>query len=139
MTVSHPSQIERSIFLRAPRERVWRALTDIREFGAWFRVEASGAFAPGAQLRMTSTHPSCPGLQFEVVIEQMDAPRLFSWLWHPGAVDPAVDYSKEPYTRVEFRLEEAPGGTTVTVLESGFDQISLDRRARVYEDNNQGW
>jgi len=139
MTATHLSKIERKTLMRAPRERVWRAITDPTEFGKWFSVETAGTFQPGARVDMISTHESCKGVAFSITIERMETGRLFSWRWHPGMPDPGIDYSKEPTTLVEFRLEDAPGGTLVTVTESGFDQISLDRRARIFEENEKGW
>jgi uncharacterized protein YndB with AHSA1/START domain len=133
------SRIERKILLRAPRERVWKALTDVAEFSKWFGVETTGTFAPGARVEMTSTNADCKGVLCYMTIERMDAPHTFSWRWHPGMPDPAVDYSKEPTTLVVFQLAEAPGGTELTVVESGFDRISLARRARVFADNEKGW
>jgi uncharacterized protein YndB with AHSA1/START domain len=114
---------------------VWKAISDSREFGAWFQVKAEGEFTPGAKVRMTSTHPGCAGLVFYVIIEQIVPERSLSWSWYPGA---SPDES-EPPTRVEFRLEDAEGGTTVTVTESGFDRISLEKRAAKFEDNDKGW
>jgi uncharacterized protein YndB with AHSA1/START domain len=130
------SRIERSIFIRAPRARVWRAITKVAEFSAWFRVTAEGEFAPGARVRMTSTHPGYEGISFFIEIAGVEPERTFSWRWHPGAQQPPED---EPKTLVEFRLTEDGGGTRVTVIESGFEQISLERRAAAFEDNTKGW
>jgi len=134
-------RIEKTVLVRAPRERVWRALTDAREFGGWFGVDVAGAFAPGARLDMTVTarHPDHEGLAFPVQVERMEAPRLLTWRWHPGAVLPEPEAVTEPMTLVEFRLEEVPDGTRVTVVETGFDAISLPRRARAFEENDRGW
>ena len=139
MPVSEMSRSERKILLRAPRERVWRALTDTAEFSKWFGVEMTGVFAPGARLEMTATKGGCAGMKIFVEVERMEPPHTFSWRWHPGMPDPAVDYSKEPMTQVVFELKEAPGGTELTVTESGFDRISLARRAGVFADNEKGW
>ena len=139
MTTSELSRIEKQIFIRAPRQKVWRALTNIEEFARWFRVEASGGFAPGARVDMVSTHPLGAGARFSVEVETMEPERRFSWRWHPGSKPPGADYSAEPGTLVEFRLEDAEGGTRVTVVESGFDQLSLDRRAKAFADNEKGW
>jgi len=130
------SRIERSVFIRAPRARVWRAITNVAEFSAWFRVVAEGEFAPGARVRMTSTHPGCEGIVFFIEIADVEPERTFSWRWHPGAQQPPED---EPQTLVEFHLTEEDGGTRVTVIESGFEQISLARRAAAFEDNTKGW
>jgi len=139
MTASDLSRIERKVLIHAPRERVWRALTDSAEFSKWFRVEAAGAFTPGARVDMKSTYPGYEGASFYVVIERMDPPHTFSWRWHPGMHEPGFDPSVEPMTLVVFQLEEVAGGTELTVVESGFDQLSLARRARVFADNQQGW
>jgi uncharacterized protein YndB with AHSA1/START domain len=133
-----PDRIERSIVIRAPRARVWRALTDAAEFSAWFRVDAEGAFAPGARIRMKSTHPGYEHIVFYVTIENVDPERAFSWRWHPGSQQPP-EGAAEPTTLVEFRLDDEDGGTRVTVTESGFDAIAVDRRAAVYKENEGGW
>lgn len=131
-------KIERNILVRAPRSKVWRAITDVAEFSKWFGVEAAGSFVPGARLKMTTTHEEYKGIIFHVTVEQMEPEHTFSWHWHPGAVQPEADTS-EPMTLVVFRLEEVKDGTMVTVVESGFDQLSLERRTRAYEENSQGW
>jgi len=139
MSATGTNKIERQILLRASRERVWQAITDIAEFSKWFLVESEGAFAPGARVHLISTHEACPGESFFVFVEEMDAPRKFSWRWHPGMKEAGVDYHDEPTTLVVFLLEEAQGGTLLTVTESGFDQISLTRRAGVLKQNTGGW
>ncbi len=132
-------RIEKTVVVRAPRSRVWRALADAQEFGAWFGVRFRGAFAEGARLLGEITVPGHEHLVMEVEVVCLDEERLFSWRWHPDAVDPGVDYSAEPTTLVEFRLEDAPGGTRVTVTESGFDAIPVARRAKAVRDNDRGW
>ncbi len=132
-------RIEKIVVLRAPRSRVWRALSDAKEFGSWFGVEIEGAFTPGAQVRGRITHPGYEHLMMDVTIERLEPERLFSYRWHPYAIDPDVDYSGEPTTLVEFRLEEVQGGTRLTVVESGFDGIPLARRAEAFRMNEQGW
>jgi uncharacterized protein YndB with AHSA1/START domain len=133
-------RIERRIVVRAPRERVWRALSDAREFGAWFRVDFGDAsFAPGATVRGRLTYPGYEHVTMEIVIERMEPGRVFSYRWHPYAVDPNTDYSKEPTTLVVFELEDAPEGTLLTVGESGFDRIPLPRRAEALRMDDQGW
>lgn len=125
--------------LRAPRGRVWRALTDAAEFATWFGVKVEGTFAPGARLRGAITHPGYEHVVFEITIERMEPERLFSWRWHPYAVEPGVDYSAEPTTLVVFELADTPDGTWLTVVESGFDQVPLARRAQAYRMNGEGW
>jgi uncharacterized protein YndB with AHSA1/START domain len=132
-------RIEKSVVLRAPRSRVWRALTDPQEFGAWFGVKLESAFTPGARVRGSITSAGYEHLTMEITIEQVDPERLFSYRWHPYAIDPGVDYSGEPTTLVEFRLEEVAGGTRLTVTESGFDRVPLARRADAFRMNDAGW
>jgi uncharacterized protein YndB with AHSA1/START domain len=132
-------RIEKTIILRAPRSRVWRAITNAEEFGAWFRVKLEGAFVEGVTLRGKITHPGYEHLTMELQIERIEPEAYFVYRWHPYAIDPAVDYSSEPTTLVEFRLEDADGGTLLTIVESGFDQIPLARRAQAFRMNDQGW
>ncbi len=139
MSPSGTDRIERQILLRAPRGRVWRALTDSAEFGTWFGVKVEGAFAPGAHVRGAITHPGYEHVVFDITIERMEPERLFSWRWHPHAVEPGVDYAAEPTTLVVFELADAPGGIMLTVVESGFDQVPLARRALAYRMNGDGW
>ena len=132
-------RIEKTIVLRAPRSRVWRAIADAREFGSWFGAKLEGEFAPGVRVSGRITTPGYEHLIMEITIERVDPERLFSYRWHPYAVDPGVDYSGEPTTLVEFRLEEVAGGTELTVIESGFDRIPVSRRAEAFRMNEQGW
>jgi uncharacterized protein YndB with AHSA1/START domain len=132
-------RIEKNIVLRAPRARVWRALADAHEFGSWFGVDFSGAsFAPGATVRGHITYPGYEHLTMEIVVDRMEPERLFSYRWHPNAVDPNIDYSNEPMTLVVFELQDAPEGTLLTVVESGFDRIPLERRAEALRSNDSG-
>jgi uncharacterized protein YndB with AHSA1/START domain len=143
-------RIEKKILLRAPRKRVWRALTDSTEFGSWFGMKFDGPFKPGATMRgvivpttvnaeIAKAQKEYAGLVFEILIEQMEPERLFSFRWHPYAVDRGVDYSAEPTTLVAFALEEVANGVLLTVTESGFDRIPLARRAKAFTNNEQGW
>jgi uncharacterized protein YndB with AHSA1/START domain len=143
-------RIEKQILLRAPRQRVWRALSDSTEFGTWFGMKFNGAFAPGAKMTgviaptgvnadVAKAQKQYEGLPFEITIEQMEPERLFSFRWHPHAVDRGTDYSAEPTTLVAFSLEDADGGVLLTVTESGFDHIPLARRAQAFTANEQGW
>lgn len=137
---STTDRIEKRIVLRAPRERVWRALSDAEEFGAWFGVDFKGAsFAPGVTVRGKLTVPGYEHLTMEIVIECIEPGRLLSYRWHPYAVDPQRDYSAEPMTLVVFELRDVPEGTHLTVTESGFDAIPLERRAEALRMNDQGW
>ncbi|MFO0575575.1 MAG: SRPBCC family protein [Polyangia bacterium] len=132
-------RIDKEILLRAPRSRVWRALTDAEEFGTWFRVRLDGSFRPGACVKGRITYPGYEHLTMELTVEQMQPERLFSYRWHPYAVDPGVDYSSEPSTLVEFYLDPAPEGTLLRVSESGFDKLPPARRAEAYRMNEPGW
>lgn len=132
-------RIQRSILIAAPVERVWRALTDHEEFGAWFRVSLDGPFVPGEVSSGRITHPGYEHLKWEARVVAMEAPRLFAFTWHPYAVDPDQDYSAEPPTRVEFRLEPAAEGTNLTVTESGFEAIPAGRRDEALRMNTGGW
>jgi len=132
-------RIEKRIELKAPVARVWRALTDHREFGEWFRVKIDGPFVPGEVSRGNVTYPGYEHLKWEAVVKAMEPERLFSFTWHLVAVDPKMDYSKEPRTLVEFRLEKTADGTRLTVTESGFDKIPAGRRPEAFRMNEGGW
>ena len=134
-----PDRIEKEIFLRAPRGRVWRALSDPKEFGEWFGVRFEDPFTPGERVRGRILNPKYEGVLLEIWIERIEPETLFSYRWHPYSVDPGVDLSKEPTTLVEFRLEEAVGGTRLIVTESGFDRIPADRREKAFRMNEGGW
>jgi uncharacterized protein YndB with AHSA1/START domain len=125
--------------LRAPRARVWRALTIAEQFGAWFGMQLDGEFAPGQTIRGKLTIPGYDHLTLDMLVERIEPEHYFSYRWHPYAVDPKTDYSAEPTTLVEFRLEEHAGGTALTISESGFDRIPLNRRAEAFRMNDQGW
>ena len=132
-------RIEKRIELKAPVSRVWRALTDHREFGAWFRVKLDGPFVPGKVTHGQVTYPGHEHLKWEAVVQKMETEQLFSLTWHPYAIDPNVDYSKEPSTLVEFHLEKTPNGTLLVLTESGFDKIPSDRRLEAFRMNDGGW
>jgi uncharacterized protein YndB with AHSA1/START domain len=132
-------RLEKNILLRASRARVWRAISDSREFGDWFRMRLESPFSEGATVRGKITAPGFEDLAVEMKIERIDPEKYFAYRWHPYAIDPKIDYSSEPTTLVEFRLEEAAGGTHLTIVESGFDQIPLARRAEAFRMNDGGW
>ena len=132
-------RIEKRVVLRAPRSRVWRAIADPEEFGSWFAVKFQGRFTAGARVQGQITVPGYEHVTMDITIERVDPERLFSYRWHPYAVEPGVDYSGEPTTLVEFHLEEVAGGTQLTVIESGFDRIPLARRAKAFQMNEEGW
>ncbi|CAG2158112.1 SRPBCC family protein [Cupriavidus numazuensis] len=138
---SSTDRIERSIVLKAPVARVWHALSDAASFGSWFGVKFDDGvvFAPGAQVRGHVTYPGYEHVVFEAWIEQMESQRRLSWRWHPAAVERGRDYSDEPTTLVVFELQPADGGTLLTVVESGFDQIPPRRRLEAFRMNSGGW
>ena len=147
---SSTDRIEKRVFLRAAQERVWKAIADAREFGTWFGLQLDGSFAPGAQVRggidpsridpaVGEMQAKYTGTPMALYVDRIEPMSLFSFRWHPFALDSAVDYSKEPMTLVTFTLEPTDGGTTLTVVESGFDAIPIDRRANAFEANEEGW
>jgi uncharacterized protein YndB with AHSA1/START domain len=150
MAITTTDTIEKRIILHAPLRRVWRAISDSAEFGTWFGVTFEGPFVAGAPLRGritgTKVDPQVAELQkphvgkaFNIVVEQIEPERLFSFRWHPYAIEPGTDYSTEPTTLVTFRLEETAEGVQLTLTESGFDQIPLERRAKAFAANEGGW
>jgi len=147
---SATDRIQKTVLLHAPRERVWRAISDPREFGTWFGVEFDGPFVAGARVtgrivptkvdaQVAKAQEPWAGKKFECSIDRVEPMRLFSFRWHPYGVEQGVDYSKEPTTLVTFALEEAPSGTKLTITETGFDQIPLERRAKAFSANAEGW
>ena len=138
---SSTDQIERSILINAPAERVWRALSDPKEFGTWFGCKLEGQqFAPGQRARGQITICGHEDAVFDATIERMEPPSLMSYRWHPYAVNPAVDYSKEEATLVTFTLQAMENGSTLlTVVESGFDKVPAHRRVEAFHMNSKGW
>ena len=143
-------RIEKQVVLRAPRDRVWHAISDATQFGTWFGVEFDGPFVAGKRMtgRMVPTKVDAEvakmqepykGRTMEWTVETIEPMRLFSFRWHPFAIDPNVDYSNEPTTLVLFELEEVAGGTRLTITETGFDRIPLERRAKAFAANEGGW
>jgi uncharacterized protein YndB with AHSA1/START domain len=143
-------RIEKKILLKAPLDRVWRAISDSKEFGTWFGMKVDGPFTPGAVMRgvivptqvnaeVAAAQKQYEGKQMEITIERMEPERLISFRWHPHAIEPGVDYSSEPTTLIVFALEQMPDGVLLTVTESGFDQIPLARRAQAFQANDRGW
>ena len=148
--VSSTNHIEKQVLLRTPLERVWRAIGDAQAFGSWFGVRFDGPFVAGEHLTgrivPTTVDPDVAesqkpyeGVRFDITVDRIEPMRRLSFRWHPYAIDPEVDYSKEPTTLVVFELEERPGGTLLTITESGFDGIPVARRAAAFEMNEQGW
>jgi uncharacterized protein YndB with AHSA1/START domain len=132
-------RIEKSIELNAPVSRVWRAITDHLEFGEWFRVKLDGPFEPGKPSTGQITHPGYEHVKWTATVKEMQPERLFSFTWHPYAIDASVDYSDETPTLVEFHLEEIPSGTRLVITESGFDKIPAHRRSEAFRMNEGGW
>jgi uncharacterized protein YndB with AHSA1/START domain len=143
-------RIEKKIVLKAPRERVWLAIMDSTRFGTWFGVELDGPFVAGKETRgriaPTKVDPQVAkhqeaycGVLWRALVERIDPMKVFSFRWHPYAIDPTSDYTKEPMTLVTFELADAEGGTLLTITESGFDQLPLARRAQALESNDIGW
>ncbi len=133
-------RIERQIMLKAPRSRVWRALSNAEEFGNWFGANLKGkTFSAGRRVQGAITIPGYEHVVFDVVIERVEPERLLSWHWHPAAIDPAVDYSKEPTTLVTMELKDVDGGTLLTVIETGFDKVPASRRLDAFRMNTGGW
>jgi uncharacterized protein YndB with AHSA1/START domain len=133
------NQIEKRIELASPVSRVWRALTDSRQFGEWFLVKIDGPFVAGQPAAGQITYPGYEHVRMEIVVKDIKPETLFSFTWHPYAVDPKVDYSQEESTLIEFRLQPTSGGTLLTVTESGFDKIPAARRAEAVLRNDSGW
>lgn len=132
-------KIEKSLHLKAPRSRVWRALTDSTEFGKWFGVRFEHPFAAGTPIQGRLTIAAYANVKFEFVVDKIEPESYFSYRWHPYAVNPAIDYSTETPTLVEFRLTESDGGTLLEITESGFEKLPANRRAEAFRMNDGGW
>ena len=143
-------RIQKRVTLKAPLERVWKAVSDSSRFGEWFGVAFEGPFVAGEAVRgkivptkadpeIARTQEPYAGAPFDCIVDRIEPMTLFSFRWHPFAIDPSVDYSKEPTTLVTFQLEPVPGGTQLTITESGFDSIPVSRRAKAFQMNDQGW
>ncbi len=137
--ITSTDRIEKRVSLDAPRSRVWRALTDVRQFNTWFGVQLATPFAPGAEVSGHLAFRNLEHVTLTIWIEAMEPERFFSFRWHPYAIEPGVDYADEPTTLVSFTLEDAAGGTRLTIVESGFDAIPESRRAKAFSMNSKGW
>ena len=133
------NRIEKRIELKAPQSRVWRAISDHREFGTWFHVNLAGPFAAGREAVGQITHPGFEHVRWRAVIQRIEPETLFSFTWHPYAIDPSVDYSHETPTLVEFRLSPTATGTLLVVTETGFDHVPAARRDEALRKNDGGW
>jgi uncharacterized protein YndB with AHSA1/START domain len=138
-TTVTPDRIEKQVTLDAPRSRVWRALTDVAQFNAWFGVKLSAPFVPGAEVSGQITIRDYDHVTMTIWIETMEPERFFSFRWHPYAIEPGIDYADEPTTLVSFTLEDSGKGTRLTIVESGFDAIPESRRAKAFAMNSSGW
>jgi uncharacterized protein YndB with AHSA1/START domain len=136
---SPTDRIEKQIQLNAPLDRVWKALTDYKQFGEWFRVNLQGPFVSGEYCRGNILHPGYEHVVMEVKVGRIEPQTYFSFYWHPYAIDPQINYSDETPTLVEFKLESKDGGVLLQVTESGFDQIPADRRDEAFRMNSGGW
>jgi len=133
-------RIEKQILLNAPRSRVWRALSNAEEFGTWFGVNLSGKqFVAGQSVQGHITYPGYEHLVMDVLVERVEPEHHLSWRWHPAAIDITVDYTPEPTTLVVFELTDVEAGTLLRVVESGFDQLPLERREVAFRLNDGGW
>jgi len=132
-------RIEKDIIIRAPQAHVWRALTDFREFGKWFRAELERPFSPGQRVTGRTTLPGYEHVRFDVTVDRMEPEAYFSYRWHPCCGGEKVDHADEPPTLVEFHLETVPGGTRLRVIESGFDALPAGRRDQAFRMNSAGW
>lgn len=137
--MSSDDRIEKTIVLRAPRSRVWKALTEPAQFGQWFRATVTGTFEPGAQIRAVSTYPGHEGTPIDFTVERVEPERLFALRWRAEAPKAGEDPFSEPQTQVLFTLDEVDGGTRLTVVESGLGKLPPELRARVFRDNSEGW
>ena len=138
-TTTSTDRIQKLVNLDVSRSRVWRALTDVRQFNAWFGSALTGVFTPGAEISGKLNFRNFEHVTMTLWIETMEPERLFSFRWHPYAIEAGVDYSAEPTTLVSFTLEDAAGGTRLTIVESGFDAIPESRRAIAFSKNSAGW
>ena len=150
MAETVPDAIEKQVMLRAPLARVWSAISDSRQFGSWFGVKFDGPFKSGerivgkiapttADANVAEMQKPYEGMKFDITVDRIEPQTLFSFRWHPAAIDPKVDYSTEPTTLVVFKLQEVSGGVMLTITESGFNGVPLSRRAEAFKMNEGGW
>ena len=143
-------RIEKKIVLRAPRERIWRAIVDSRQFGQWFGIKFEGQFVEGQRVKgkirptqvdtkVAEMQKPYEGMPCDFLVERIEPMRKFSYRWHPSPVEPGAEFSNEPTTLIVFELEEVAEGTLLTITESGFDSVPLERRAEAFKSNEQGW
>jgi len=139
MSQASQDRIEKTVDLKAPVARVWRAITDYRQFGEWFRVRLDGPFEVGKTTTGQITYPGYEHMTWTSVTEQLEPERLFAFSWPPGDVDPDTRYDDDAKVIVEFHLEPIDGGTRLTIVETGFLQFPEPKRLEVLRSNEQGW
>jgi uncharacterized protein YndB with AHSA1/START domain len=158
-------KIEKHVTLRAPVSRVWKAITNARQFGQWFGVELEGEFVAGKPIRglfdasrvneaEIVEHQKKMGLRPSKLkmpkgatvfgtVERIEPETYFSFRWIPYGIDAEADLENEPTTLVEFRLAKAVAGegdaTMLSIVESGFDKVPAHRRERAFHMNEGGW
>ena len=143
-------RIEKQVVLRAPMDRVWRAISDSQEFGRWFGVRIDGPFVAGTSVTATITGTTVDeevadlqrphaGARATWQIVAVEPSRRLAYRWHPFAVDADVDYAVEPTTLVEFTVSPTLDGVLLSIVESGFDAIPAARRSAAFEANSGGW
>lgn len=132
-------RIEKTVDLKAPVSRVWRALTDHREFGTWFRAALDGPFALGKATRARSTYPGCEHIQWEMRVTQMEPERVFAFTSGVYGMDPGDERANDPPTTTTFTLEPIAGGTRLRMVESGYDKFPPGRRIAAWRGNDSGW
>ncbi len=143
-------RIEKEVVLRAPLDRVWKAISDADEFGRWFGARFDGPFVAGASVTGVITPTTVDddvaraqepyaGKADTWQIVAIEPQRRLAFRWHPYAVESGTDYSQEPTTLVEFTLTETSDGVLLRIVESGFDKIPAERRVSAFEHNSEGW
>ena len=137
--MSATNEIRKHLLIQAPQSRVWRAITDSEEFGAWFKVRLESPFVVGQTTSGQITYKGWEHVRFTLLTEALEPETRFAYRWHPYAVDMKKDYSSEPMTLVEFLLQPQDGGMLLTVVESGFDKLPPERIAEAFRMNERGW
>lgn len=132
-----PNEIRKQIEIEAPVGRVWQAISDHQEFGAWFKVRIDQPFVPGTEQTGQMTYPGYEHMPWKARVVAVEAPHLLSFDWpHTDDKEVREDW---PWTRVEFRLEPRGEGTLLTVVESGFDALPAEVRDTFFRRNEGGW
>jgi uncharacterized protein YndB with AHSA1/START domain len=129
--MAFPDRIERTVDIAHSPAKVWAALTTAEGLSAWFGQEASIDLRPGGSARMKWDS----GHSAEMRVERVEEPTVFGFTWHIFGL-PEDDPRR---TYVEFTLEPAAAGTRLTVVESGFAQLTEDAHRSAYDGNTKGW